>query len=75
MTPGHLAAKCGYPDCALYLEKSAQQQILKRNGVIDDVVLPVLQSQSVLPGNLPNKCVIIQVNNHFVSYLAGITLC
>jgi len=61
MTPASLAARCGYADCALYLQRAAEQQQLKRSGIIDDVVLPIVPRQLVLPGQKPDRCVITQV--------------
>ena len=61
LRPADLAARCGYVDCALYLQRAAEQQALKQSGIIDDVVLPVVQSHAVLPGQKPDKCVITQV--------------
>jgi len=60
LRPADLAARCGYVDCALYLQRAAEQQALKLSGIIDDVMLPVVQTQAVLPGQRPDKCIITQ---------------
>lgn len=61
MSAAMLAARCGYPDCALYIQRAGEQQQLKRSGVIDDVILPVIHGNAVLPGQKPDRCVITQV--------------
>ncbi|XP_067948312.1 ankyrin repeat domain-containing protein 10-like isoform X2 [Watersipora subatra] len=60
LTPYNLAAQCGFPDCTLYLKRVADQQLLKEQGAIAEMVFPVVHSQTVLPGQCPDRAVMAQ---------------